>query len=210
MPPTIATELTSRRFGMLIVLRRDVGQDPKRAYWLCRCDCGATAVKMGKYLLNGDTRSCGCEQRANRARGHVKHGAAHVGAHTVEYRAWRNAKGRCFTKSTSNYRHYGGRGITMSARWRDDFPAFLADMGPCPAGHTLDRIESNGHYEPDNCRWATNETQHNNTRANVRYPFDGESLTLAVIARRVGVKYTTLYHRINRDGLSLEEAVARK
>jgi hypothetical protein len=163
MPLTKAKDLKGQRFGKLTVLARDYGVEDSRAHWLCLCDCGSTATKKGKYLLNGDTRSCGCDQREMRANGNPKYGGN--AASRREYTIWRSMKSRCLTPSSSNYRFYGGRGVTVCDRWRDDFNAFLADMGLCPEGYTLDRIDPFGHYEPDNCRWASWETQHKNLRS---------------------------------------------
>lgn len=157
-------DLTGQRFGNLVVLHREPRPDNPRCFWRCVCDCGTETVKMGKYLTNGDTRSCGCVQRAYRAKGNVTHGGSKGGTKTREYRAWRDMKCRCYTKTSSNFRFYGGRGVTVCDRWRNDFPAFLADMGPCPDGLTLDRINPFGNYEPDNCRWATWSEQHRNLR----------------------------------------------
>lgn len=160
-----AKDLTGMRFGSLLVIAR-APSDPitSRAFWTCQCDCGQRVDKNGKYLLCGDTRSCGCSQRAMRQRGNPKHGAVIAfRAHKREYSIWRSMKSRCFTASSSNYRFYGAKGVTVCDRWLD-FLAFVADMGPCPANHTLDRIDPFGNYEPSNCRWASWETQHQNLR----------------------------------------------
>jgi hypothetical protein len=167
VPLTKAKDLTGQRFGKLtVVCRSDPPNPTRRAHWLCRCDCGADAVKNGKYLLCGDTTSCGCDQRAMRARGNPKYGATIARLdHRREYTIWRSMKSRCLTPSSSNYRFYGAKGVAVCDRWRDDFCAFLADMGPCPEGYTLDRIDPFGHYTPDNCRWATWAEQHKNLRS---------------------------------------------
>jgi hypothetical protein len=163
VPPTSVKDLTGQRFGQLTVIDRAPRANP-RAFWRCRCDCGTITVKMGKYLLCGDTHSCGCAQRTMRAAGNPLQGNAR-NLHKREYTIWRSMKSRCSTPSSSNYKFYGAKGVTVCDRWRDDFRTFFADMGPCPANWTLDRIDPAGHYEPGNCRWASWDTQHKNLRS---------------------------------------------
>jgi hypothetical protein len=164
------TDLVGQRFGKLVVERRAKPNTNarQRAHWRCRCDCGRTTVKLGKYLTNGDTRSCGCEQRAMRARGNVKHRGIIGGHKEREYGIWRSMKSRCYVTSSSNYRFYGGRGVRICDRWLKDYAAFRADMGPCPEGFTIDRIDPSGNYEPSNCRWASWADQHRNLRVHHR------------------------------------------
>jgi len=160
-----AAELTGQRFGKLIVLRRMPSE--RRTLWECLCDCGAMSIKKGKYLVNGDTRSCGCEQRAYRASGHNKYSDMPE-KFPREYSVWRSMKSRCYVKSSSGYRFYGARGVTVCDRWRTDFRAFITDMGPCPENLTIDRIDPSGNYAPENCRWATWEVQYHNKRPTQR------------------------------------------
>lgn len=162
------TDLLGRRFGSLTVVAFDATIDG-RPHWLCQCDCGAIASKKAKYLINGDTSSCGCAQRAMRARGNVKHGGV-IGGLSREYRSWRDAKERCYNPKKRSYRWYGALGVTMADHWRDSFAAFDRDMGPCPQGWTLDRIDPHGNYEPSNCRWASWAVQRVNKRRNTTRP----------------------------------------
>ncbi len=201
--------MTGQRFGLLTVEHRVDGPNRRRTWWQCRCDCGATAVKMGKYLRNGDTRSCGCVQRKYRATGAVKHGGARIGRLTPEYISWRDAKERCANPHKRTYRLYGGRGIRMCDAWRTDFAAFRRDMGPRPAGYSLDRIDVDGHYEPGNCRWVSQMDQCNNQRRNIRYSIGDESLTMAQIARRFAINYHSLYEAVRTRGEPVMSAVTR-
>lgn len=114
-------------------------------------------------------------------------------------------RSRCNSPSTPGYENYGGRGIAVCERW-ESFESFLGDMGPRPDGHTLDRIDVNGDYEPANCRWASRATQANNTTRSVRYHFNGEALTLLDLAAAVGVNPQTLRVRLHR-GWSFAEAI---
>lgn len=173
LPPR-RIDLTGQRFGMLTVVGF-LDLLGHTARWSCVCDCGSTAAVPGYRMRSGHTRSCGCMRRGDwNRRGNLTHG--HNAGHddrgkriaTVEYRTWSSMIQRCTNPRARNYKHYGGRGITVCARWRDSFEAFLADMGPRPAKLSIDRINVNGNYEPGNCRWATQIEQVRNQRPRSR------------------------------------------
>lgn len=128
---------------------------------------------------------------------------------TPEYVAWSMMRQRCTNPNAPNFHRYGGRGITICAAW-DDFRAFLRDMGPRPSGaHSLDRIDNDGHYGPDNCRWATSAEQTANKSTNRRFAIDGQQLILRDVAARAGLNVSTLYYRVRR-GIPIEQAVAMR
>lgn len=159
MPPRLSLE--GRVFGRLTVSRLSHVQ--VCAYWSCACECGNMIVVRGTSLIQGRTKSCGClysETRVSR----FKHGGSLGGKECPEYVAWKNMRRRCEFKSHKHYRHYGGRGIAVCARWRS-FANFLADMGRRPSPKlTLERVDNDGNYEPSNCCWASRSAQNANRR----------------------------------------------
>lgn len=162
-------DLTGQRFGRLTVVERG-GRTPsgRNVMWRCRCDCGQERTVVSSVLTRGESASCGCLRReASKARA-TKHGHA-TGETSRTYNSWACMWQRCTNPEYSQYGRYGGRGISVCERW-SSFTAFLADMGERPEGRTLDRINTNGNYEPNNCRWATpkEQTANRNPRKDAR------------------------------------------
>ena len=148
------------RYGKLTVVSFSRVDAHRRAIWNFACACGNTKALIGSDVLRGNSRSCGClVGQAN-----VKHGHARRNQKTREYKSWVHMIQRCYDENFDFYHNYGGRGITVCARWRKSFEAFLADMGARPPRTSIDRIDNEGNYTPKNCRWATAKKQRINQR----------------------------------------------
>lgn len=200
-----AIDRQGQRFGRLVVIARDITKQDTGWWWWCQCDCGVR-ISVRSFSLGKHTHSCGCFRKdVTRARS-TTHGLTKSRRVPPEFIVWRNARERCFEPTDKQFLSYGGRGITMCDRWRNDYGAFYADMGPRPHGYTLDRIDNDGHYEPGNCRWTTPSVQSNNTRRNRWLLLRGERLTLAQAARKYKIKHQTVQTRLSR-GWTDEDAV---
>lgn len=195
-------DLTGRVFGKLTVLFL-VSTDPTR--WLCRCECGNEKAIQSVCLNKGLTRSCGCLRRqvsANRVRTHDL-------SKTREYAIWSAMKRRCYNPRCREYPEYGGRGITVCDEWKDDFSSFLVDMGLCPKGMSIERVDNAKGYSKSNCRWATPKEQARNTRRNVYLKAFGREQLQEAWAEEFGVDSSNIV-AARRRGVDLENYLVRR
>lgn len=209
--PKRAKNLTGQRFTRLTAVAC-AGRGKHGYLWECMCDCGNTVVATVNHLTQGSTKSCGClntEVRAQQCRARsTTHGMAARGRVHPLYSTWANIIQRTTNPDRRDYQFYGGRGVQVCDRWRKSFEAFVSDMGDRPEGLTLDRIDVNGDYTPENCRWASWDVQHQNTRSTRKFDVNGEILSCRDMEARCGVAARTIYQRITKLGLSPVEAMA--
>ena len=200
---------TSQKFGRLTTLHQaSGGPNNSQAVWMCRCDCGGVAAVRAYNLKSEKTKSCGCLQKERTSLRFKSHGMTRQpnGRQTPEYKAWTEMKQRCFNPNSQKFSSYGGRGITVDKRWIE-FSNFFADMGfrPSPK-HSLDRVNNDGPYSPENCRWATIRQQSRNKRTNYWVMVDGKRQILADVCDAAGLPYPVVRSRLKR-GWRLEDAL---
>lgn len=191
LPPRV-NNIIGNRYGRWTVFAFSHTKN-RASYWICRCKCGTIRTHQRSALISNSTQSCGClrgEQLAIRNRTHGMR-------YTTEYNSWRGMKERCQNPNSTKYHLYGSRGITVCQRWQD-FEAFFEDMGTKPTpSHTIERINNNGNYEPDNCNWIPHDKQAVNRRNNHLITIDGVTLTIAEWRRHFGISKNAYDGRIH-------------
>ncbi len=188
-------DLTEKRFGKLTA-KRMAGRFglSQKIKWECLCDCGSSTLVAGDNLRNKITESCGCLQKERTSNANTKHGRSQK---TREYEIWGSMRKRCNNSNSEDYPLYGGRGIKVCDRW-NSFENFIADMGLCPEKHSIDRIDVNKNYSPENCRWATATQQARNKRNNRWIDVDGVVKTMIEWSELSGVHRTCIGKRLRR------------
>lgn len=203
-------DLTGKQFGKWIVVSQARNHVTKNGNtftkWFCRCECGNEKEVFANSLLNGRSKSCGCDNHKHTIvckNNFTTHGASK----TRLYKIWAGMHKRCENNNTSNYSDYGGRGITVCHEW-DDFVVFKdwALKNGYTDSLSIDRIDVNGCYCPDNCRWSTKREQANNRRNTKLYNAFGKTQPLSVWANECGKSYKYLHKRLSK-GQSLEEII---
>lgn len=193
-------DLTGQRYGRLVVLH-EVPKTGVNSRWLCRCDCGNEKSIIGHSLRIGATRSCGCLNAERRAETCTKHGMSKYSG----YGSWKAMVSRCTNVDDKDYASYGGRGIVVCDRWMD-VRNFAADMGEKRRGQSIDRIDPNGNYHPDNCRWTTPMGQGQHKRNNRMITVFGQTMTVSIAARKFKKSWCGIDSRL-KAGMSVEDAV---
>ncbi len=199
-------DLSGKAFGRWMVIQMH-GVRNTQSTWLCRCSCGMTKVVLGGLLRSGRSKSCGCLAIEIASKLSLTHGESRHGNESKEFTTWNAMLCRCSNKTHKQWDAYGGRGIFVCDRWKKSFENFLADMGRRPEKHSLDRINNDGPYSPENCRWATRSQQCGNTRRNKKLTAFGQTKNLIDWARDTGIKENTITERIRR-GWSVEKALS--
>ena len=205
-------DLTDKRYNKFIVIKFHEFRNLK-TFWMCKCDCGKEISVRADSLKEGKIKSCGCwsfeKERYNPSFVLKEIYNIKEASESREYKTWKNIKERCYNKKCKHYHSYGGRDIKVCDKWIENFQAFYEDMGLKPKGKSLDRIDNNGDYSPENCRWATPKEQCNNKRFNVHLTINGETKTITEWSRITGVIFATILTR-HRRGLSPEECISTK
>lgn len=194
----LLNDLSGKRFGRVTVIKRVENKNNRVAY-LCKCDCGNEFITLSQHLVSGCTKSCGCLNREKASKRMAKMSKTHGFSHTRLYGIWKNMRGRCLREYSTAYNAYGGRGIKICKEW-DDFQTF--HDWACANGYsdelTIDRIDVNGDYCPENCRWIPFEQQANNKRTNHFIVHDGKRKSIAEWANELGFSYSKLKYRIRK------------
>ena len=199
-------DLTGQRFGGIVVLERAkdhvTAGGARKVRWKCQCDCGNITYVSSGNLKSGHAISCGCAGSRNTiGRRSTTHGMTHTRLHSI----WAGMKRRCYNSHEANYLDYGGRGIKMCPEWKESFEAFY--NWSITHGYSkklsIDRIDVNGDYSPDNCKWSTEIEQSNNRRNSVFIAYNGKTQTLAEWCREFDVPYYLFHNRLRR-GWSVE------
>lgn len=196
-------DITGKTFGQWTVLNTS-GLSGKNYLIRCRCSCGTIKDVFKGNVVSGKSVSCGCKRNEETRKRETVHGMSK----TLTYKTWASMINRCTNSNESCFKFYGGRGIRVCERWMD-FVNFYNDMGEKPNGFSLDRIDPNGNYELNNCRWVSIKVQQRNKRNTVRAFFNGTSKSVAEWCEAFGIPYKLIISRMKKWNCSFDEAASR-
>lgn len=197
-------DLIGQRFNRLFILKQvpqRLGRY-KRVLWECLCDCGNKSFATSNHLTSGHTQSCGCLQKQITIKRSTRHGFAKRNQQTREYRAWCDMKIRC-----QRDKNYTRRSIKVCSKWNNSFLQFYRDLGKCPPGFSLERVNNDRGYFPGNVKWATDAEQRSNKRTNHYLEYQGQRFTLNQWAERTHIKRETIMARIKKLNWSIHDAL---
>ena len=197
-------DMTGQKIGRLLVLERAENDKDGKAMWKCRCDCGNDCVVLGAYLRNGNTKSCGCLWYDSIKASITKYGEYYTRLRHI----WQGIKTRCYNKNEKFYNYYGGKGVKLCEEWKDfmTFKKWAIEIG-YNDNLTIDRIDVNGDYCPENCRWVDQKSQCNNRSNNVLIEWNGQKKTLSQWCEMSPLTYKQVYPRYHNLKWSLEKSL---
>lgn len=192
-------DLGGNKYGRLTALEIDWNKTKRRTYWICECECGNKKSVRSDCLKRGQVKSCGCLHK-EQADINLNHGPTHGMTGTRLYEIWLGMKKRCYNSNSKRYNKYGGKGIEVCEEWRNDFENFYkwAMENGYKDNLTIDRIDNDGDYRPENCRWATMKQQCNNRSSCIKIEYKGKRYTIKEIAEKLNIPAKTLYARYKR------------
>lgn len=198
-------DLTGRKFSHLTVLERVESGRPGLVIWKCQCDCGNITYVRSSNLKSGQVRSCGASE-------HLREWAyrTHSMSNTPLYRKWIGIRRRCYDPKCRSYGRYGGRGIKMCDEWRDSFEAFAKWVEATRTSDdlTIERIDYNGDYCPENCTWADRKAQANNRSYCRMFTYNGKTQNLTQWCEELNLEYKRVHNRIFQLNWSFEKAIS--
>lgn len=199
-------DLTGQKFGRLTVTEKKGVDKYRHTMWGCLCDCGNIVTVGARDLKGQKTKSCGCLHKEIVSLASTKHGQSG----TRLYGIWAGMIQRCENPKNRYYKDYGGRGIAVCPEWHsaENFIKWAIENG-YRDNLEIDRKDPNKNYEPSNCRWSTEKEQANNKRNSHLLTYDGKTQTLAQWADELGIKYNTLWARLNRSQWNIEKAIMK-
>ena len=196
-------DLTGHKFNRLTVIERMPNAPKGKTVWKCQCDCGNITIVRGSNLKTGQVKSCGCAQKG--------WNCIHGDSNTPLYNHWYSMINRCENPNNHAFKDYGGRGIKVCEEWHDyiTFKKWVMETKPISKQElTVDRIDVNGNYSPDNCRWTSRKIQARNRTSNILIEFEGKKQSLIEWCEELHLDYKRIHNRISKLHWTFEKAIS--